>query len=81
MDEIIKQAPQEFDIKIIEEIFKKNNNDITKTLMEIWDVKENEKKEISKIQEHWNDIRDTCDAFDIEMTKVLNEAKKNTVKL
>lgn len=72
MDEILKQAPDGINKEIINEIYIKNDNDIIKTLMELWDIKDNEKpKEFSK----WDEIRDTCDAYDNEMTKMLKEAK------
>lgn len=81
MDEIIKQAPEGIDFSSIKEIYEKNNEDVIKTLMELWDIKEKEGKDISETQKHWNEIRDTCDAFDNEMAKVINEAKKNSIKL
>jgi DNA-binding transcriptional MerR regulator len=75
MNEIIKQAPEGIDIDIIKEIYEKNNEDQIKTLMELWEIKE--KKEI-KMENQWDNIRDTCDAFDNEMSKFI---KKNTIKL
>jgi len=75
MNEIIKQAPEGIDIKVIKEIYEKNNEDQLKTLMELWEIKE--KKEV-KIENQWDNIRDTCDAFDEEMGKFI---KKNTIKL
>ena len=75
MNEIIKQAPEGIDIKVIKEIYEKNNEDQLKTLMELWEIKE--KKEV-KTENQWDNIRDTCDAFDEEMGKFI---KKNTIKL
>jgi DNA-binding transcriptional MerR regulator len=75
MNEIIKQAPEGIDIKIIKEIYEKNNEDQLKTLMELWEIKE---KEEIKMENQWDNIRDTCDAFDNEMSKFI---KKNTIKL
>ena len=75
MNEIIKQAPEGIDIKVIKEIYEKNNEDQLKTLMELWEIKE--KKEV-KVENQWDNIRDTCDAFDEEMGKFI---KKNTIKL
>jgi len=72
MDIILKQAPVNISEEEINEIFIKNNNDITKTLMELWEITDNIKpKELSK----WDEIRETCDAYDYEMTKMLNEAR------
>ncbi len=75
MNEIVKQAPEGIDIKVIKEIYEKNNEDQLKTLMELWEIKE--KKEV-KVENQWDNIRDTCDAFDEEMGKFI---KKNTIKL
>jgi len=75
MNEIIKQAPEGIDIKVIKEIYEKNNEDQLKTLMELWEIKE--KKEV-KTENLWDNIRDNCDAFDEEMGKFI---KKNTIKL
>jgi len=75
MNEIIQQAPEGIDIKVIKEIYEKNNEDQLKTLMELWEIKE--KKEVKK-ENQWDNIRDTCDAFDEEMCKFI---KKNTIKL
>ncbi len=75
MNEIIKQAPEGIDLKVIKEVYEKNNEDQLKTLMELWEIKE---QKIVKSENKWDDIRDTCDAFDQEMTKFI---KKNTVKL
>lgn len=81
MEEVIKQAPEGIDIKIIKEIFEKNNENTTKTLMELWNITEKKEREISKVQQKWNEVRETCDAFDTEMSNFLKEAKKNAVKL
>lgn len=75
MNEIIKQAPEGIELKVIREVYEKNNEDQLKTLMELWEIKE--KKEEKK-ETQWDNIRDTCDAFDEEMTKYI---KNNTIKL
>jgi hypothetical protein len=73
MDELLKQAPSRISNEIIKEIYNKNNNDITKTLMELWNIKDNIKpKDFSK----WDEIRETCDAYDNEMTKMLKNKNK-----
>jgi len=74
MNEIIKQAPEGVELKIMKEIFEKNNEDITLTLMELWNIKETKEKKRTK----WDDIRETCDAFDTEMNKMF---KKNAIRL
>ena len=70
MDELIKQAPQNIDDKIIKEIYEKNNKDYTKTLMELWNIKDIIKEQ-SNEQKEWNEIRETCDIFDGEMNKMM----------
>jgi len=74
MNEIIKQAPEGIDIKVIKEIYEKNNEDQLKTLMELWEIKE--KKEV-KAENQWDNIRDTCDAFDEEMSKFIKKIQLN----
>jgi len=78
MNEVVKQAPEGIDSKIIKEVFERNNEDPIKTLMELWDIKEN-KKEV--IVNKWNEVRDICDAYDTEMSNFMKNAKKNAVKL
>ncbi len=71
MNEIIKQAPEGIEIKIIKEIYERNNEDKIKTLLELWDIKEQEEKK----ENEWDNIRDTCDAFDMEMNKFIKKNK------
>ena len=40
MDELIKQAPMNIDEKIIKEIYEKNNGNIMNSLMELWEIKD-----------------------------------------
>lgn len=75
MNELIKQAPEGLDIKLIKDVYEKNNEDLLKSLMELWEIKE--KKEEKK-ETKWDNIRETCDAYDIEMA---NFMKKNRVKI
>jgi len=68
MDIIIKQAPDNFTEEEIENIYNKNDKNIVKTLAELWDIKE-EVKNVNEKTAKWNEIRDTCDAYDNEMQK------------
>jgi len=79
MEDIIRQTPKNISYEKVKEIYEKNDRDKLKTLMEIWDIKdENEgKKDKDDIQMKWDDIRETCDAFDNEMTRIMNNARKN----
>ncbi len=79
MEDIIRQTPKNISYEKVKEIYERNDRDKLKTLMEIWDIKdENEgKKDKDDIQMKWDDIRETCDAFDNEMTRIMNNARKN----
>jgi Ca2+-binding EF-hand superfamily protein len=75
MEEVIRQAPIGIsDIKI-KEIFEKNDNNINKTLMELWEIPVEIKKEKTK----WEDIRETCDAYDNEMNRLISNIRKNRI--
>jgi len=70
MEQIISQAPDNLTEEYIKTIYEKNNNDVVKTLAELWDINDNiNEKPISK----WDEIRDTCDSYDNEMQKMLNK--------
>jgi hypothetical protein len=74
MDSIIKQAPDNFTTEEIENIYNKNNQNISKTLAELWDIKE-EIVNVDQKTEKWNRIRETCDAYDSEMQKLMSKRK------
>lgn len=73
MEQVISQAPVNISNEKIEEIFNKNNKDIVKTLTELWEIEE---KPIVKNESKWDNIRETCDAFDKEMSKFMDCAKQ-----
>ncbi len=75
MDILIKQAPQELTLEEIEIAYENNNKDYIKTLVELWNIKEKQEPELSKETKKWNEIRDTCDSYDMEMQKIMS--KKN----
>ena len=79
MECLLSQAPQGLTEDFINEIFIKNNNDINKTLLELWEIPEETVKEISEERKNWNDIRETCDAYDNEMTRLISNVK-NSIK-
>lgn len=68
MEQIIKQAPDYISRDKIQDVYVKNSSNAINTLVELWDIKE-EKKEITKEKQKWNEIRETCDDFDTEMYK------------
>lgn len=79
MEDIIRQAPKHISYEKVKEIYERNDRDKLRTLMEIWDIKDEieVKKDKDDIQMKWDDIRETCDAFDNEMTRIMNNARKN----
>jgi DNA repair ATPase RecN len=74
MDNILKQAPDNYTIQEIESIYNKYNQDVGKTLALLWDIEE-EVKDIDEKTDKWNKIRDTCDAYDTEMKKIMSKRK------
>ncbi len=73
MDVLIQQAPSNLTIDEIEMVYNKNNNDMIKTLEELWGIIDNT---IEQPKTKWDDIRETCDAYDFEMQKVMKRVKK-----
>ena len=78
MDELIKQAPDNIDEKIIKEIYEKNNGNVMNSLMELWEIKEDIKAPTNE-QKEWNEIRDTCDIFDGEMNNMMAKLRTRNV--
>ena len=76
MEGIIRQAPINVSQETIKEIYEKNGGDATKTLMELWEIAEVPKKAIDNIQENWKRVRETCDDFDGEMNKMMDNIRK-----
>ena len=73
MDVLIQQAPSNLTIDEIEMVYNKNNNDMIKTLEELWGITDNR---VEQPKTKWDDIRETCDAYDFEMQKVMKRVKK-----
>ena len=67
------QAPSNISFEEAEIIFKKNNENIIDSLSELWDIKDN-KKSIEKNK--WDEIRETCDAFDNEMSIFMDNIRQ-----
>ena len=67
MEEVLRQAPTDIATEIIESIFNKNEGKVLPTLMELWNIEEKQKKPKTK----WDEIRETCDAFDSEMENTI----------
>jgi hypothetical protein len=78
MDEVMKQAPEHITKDDAEIIFKKNNENVTDTLIELWNLEAPiPEKDKDKEKDKWANIRDICDSYDIEMQAQLNRMKKN----
>jgi hypothetical protein len=76
MDEVMKQAPEHIKKDDVEIIFKKNNENVIDTLIELWNLEE-PKLDTDNDKDKWVNIRDICDSYDIEMQAQLNLMKKN----
>jgi hypothetical protein len=66
MDNLMNQVPDNLSWEEVEIVYNKNNQDFLKTLEELWDIEPNVKNLDEKTIK-WNNIRDTCDSFDMEM--------------
>lgn len=73
INEIISQAPNNISNEEIIEIYNNNNKDSLKTLEILWDIKIIEKKKKRTV---FDNVRETCDAYDEEMYKVLKNNHK-----
>jgi hypothetical protein len=86
MDEVINQAPDNISKEEIEIIFKKNNEDVINTLVDLWnlDVPKSKVVNVSSDEANidlnnpinkWANIRDICDSYDLEMQTHMNRLK------
>jgi hypothetical protein len=78
MDEVFKQAPEGLTYEEVETTFIRNNNNVLDTLIELWKIPEKSVKNVSEEESKWTNIRNTCDEFDGEMKKVIDDAKKQS---
>ncbi len=77
MDEVLKQAPDGLTYEEVETVFIRNDKNVLDTLIELWKIPDKNVKNISEEESKWINIRNTCDDFDSEMKKVLDNAKKH----
>jgi hypothetical protein len=79
MEQVIQQAPANMLVEDIEVVFNKNNSNINDTLTELWNI-DMTSLSISKRQRNkWDDIRETCDAYDYEMKNMMDKNRNNNV--
>jgi len=78
MEQLLRQAPANISNEEIERIFNENNNDFNKTLLALWEIDDNnnnnDDNDDKKI--NWTFIRDTCDAYDTEMKKMMDSNRR-----
>jgi hypothetical protein len=81
MEEVIQQAPDYFSKEEIEVIFKKNEENVINTLIDLWNLDAPKTKTLADAEaaadidiikngtdaDKWASIRDICDTFDLEM--------------
>ena len=72
MDSLIQQAPSHLTIEEIEIVYNKNDSNVINTLAELWNISDNT---VIPPKTKWDDIRETCDAYDFEMEKVMKKMK------
>lgn len=84
MEEVINQAPSHISKEDIEIIFKKNNNNVIDTLIDLWNIDvpksanpdgDNDELDLKKPENKWANIRDVCDSYDKEMQAQLSKLK------
>ena len=72
MDSLIQHAPSHLTIEEIEIVYNKNDSNVINTLAELWNISDNT---VIPPKTKWDDIRETCDAYDFEMEKVMKKMK------
>lgn len=79
MEGLLRQAPIGLTKEYITDIYNNNNNDVAKTLMELWKIPEEKQKVQTEKQKNWNEIRQTCDAYDNEISRLISNVKNSSV--
>ena len=73
METLIQQAPSHLTIEEIEIVYNKNDSNVINTLAELWNIVDDK---VIPPKTKWDDIRETCDAYDSEMAKVMKKIKQ-----
>ena len=80
MEQLLRQAPANISNEEIERIFNENNNDFNKTLLVLWEIDDNNNNQDNnnddKKKINWTFIRETCDAYDTEMKKMMDSNRR-----
>jgi len=76
MEQVIQQAPANMLVEDIEVVFNKNNSNINDTLTELWNIDMSSLSISKRERNKWDEIRETCDAYDYEM-KIMMDKNRN----
>ena len=80
MEQLLRQAPANISNEEIERIFNENNNDFNKTLLALWEIDNNDNNNNDNNNNdkkiNWAFIRETCDAYDTEMKKMMDSNRR-----
>jgi hypothetical protein len=79
MEQVIQQAPANMLVEDIEVIFNKNNSNINDTLTELWNIDMTSLAILKKKRNKWDEIRETCDAYDYEMKNMMDKYRNKNV--
>lgn len=73
MDEVIKQAPDNISVEDIEVIFKKNNENVLDTLIDLWDIDVKDAKDAMETKDTKDADTDVIDEDNIDFTNPENK--------
>ena len=76
MEQVIQQAPANMLVEEIKIVFNKNNSNVNDTLTELWDIDMTSLSKLKRERNKWDEIRETCDAYDYEM-KIMMDKNRN----
>ena len=76
MEQVIQQAPANMLVEDIKIVFNKNNSNVNDTLTELWDIDMTSLSKLKRERNKWDEIRETCDAYDYEM-KIMMDKNRN----
>lgn len=71
----MSQAPEGLTEEAAKVCLERNEWDVVKALLDVWQVPEKPTKQIDPVQQAWNERRQVCDAYDDALQKHL---KNNT---
>lgn len=72
VDAVLKQSPDWATEVQIRSILAEKGGDVVATLAKIWNIESPRKKENTR----WEEIREICDAHDLEMEKALKDSRQ-----